>query len=95
VSVEHTARFTGRTKSLITTMSRTLDITVGQVGIVVGESGPKTMLEFVDATSLKRNLLGEFQSLCVALRSPAKRTGVIPLIHSNSSASTRDRSGDR
>jgi hypothetical protein len=80
-------------------MSRTSGFTVGQLGIVVGESGPKTKQEFMAANSLKRTPLGvlslEFQSLYLALKSPAKRAGVVQLIHSNMSTSTRDRSGYR
>ena len=70
-----------------------------QLEIVVGESGPWTLQEFVDANSLKRTPLGElsleFHSFCLALRSPAKRTGVPPQIHSNRSASSRDTNDDR
>jgi len=79
LSAEHEVRYTRNEMFLVITMSRTSGVTEGLYGLVVGESGPKSRQEFSSAESRRgfpRLVFSrEFLSTCLALRSPAIKTG--------------------
>ena len=98
LSAEHEVRYTRNERFLVITMYRTSGVTKGLYGLVVGESGPKIRQEFLSAYSRRsfpRLVFSrEFQSTCLALMSPAIKTGNTPTKQAVSSAPISGREGE-
>jgi len=71
---EHEVRYTWNGTSFEKAMSKTSTVTLGYYGLVVGVSGPNMRLRSFPRLVVSR----EFQSTCLAMRSPAIRTGNPP-----------------
>jgi hypothetical protein len=99
LSEEHKVRYTGIERFLVITMTRTSGVTEGLYGLVVGESGQKIRQEFSSASARRSFpllvLSLEFQSTCLALMSPAIRTGNPPPEQADRSSPISGREGER
>ena len=98
LSAEHEDIYNGDERFLVITMPKTSGVAEWLYGLVVGVSGPQIRQEFSSALSRRsfpRLVFRRvFQSTCLALRSPAVKTGNLPPRKAVSSAPISWREGE-